>query len=105
VQDLGEQLRAMRGDEVTQLALERLGFPRQRSGGVAAYDVAMRTLDEIAELYVERSMSQDDATKLKELGDQLGDQMTRFAKLARSRVGPREIKPTSGQQRRWRLQA
>jgi hypothetical protein len=28
---LGEQLRAMRADEVTQLALERLGFPRQRS--------------------------------------------------------------------------
>ncbi len=72
---------------------------------MAAYDVAMRTLDEIAELYVERSMSQDDATKLKELGDKLGDQMTRFAKLARSRVGPREIKPTSGQQRRWRPQA
>lgn len=28
---LGEQLRAMRADEVAQLALERLGFPRQRS--------------------------------------------------------------------------
>lgn len=87
-------------------ALDRLRLQLAPSDPLmAAYDVAMRTLDEIAELYVERSMSQDDATKLKELGDKLGDQMTRFAKLARSRVGPREIKPTSGQQRRWRPQA
>ena len=83
-------------------ALDRLRLQLAPSDPLmVAYDVAMRTLDEIAELYVERSMSQDDATKLKELGDQ----MMRFAKLARSRVGPREIKPTSGQQRRWRPQA
>jgi hypothetical protein len=83
-------------------ALDRLRLQLAPSDPLmAAYEVAMRTLDEIAEVYVERSMSEDDAAKLKKLGDKLGDQMARFAKEARIRVGPRAVDPEAVQRRRW----
>ena len=63
---------------------------------MAAYESAMTTLDAIAELYldVDRGQSEANRSRLKELGDKLGSQMDDFARLSRSRVGPRVLVTT-----------